>query len=121
MVTEQSDYFERFGLDAEFVDREGLVWINNLVTSKGEYPLDDRRHPDHYKPYVQEYLRKYGARKVEADALLKVPDLGRALCRQAILRYVSVNAPRRYLAKLRPYRVDMRRELDRLLKRGSKR
>jgi hypothetical protein len=112
---------ERFGLDAEFVDREGLVWINNLVTSKGEYPLDDRRHPDHYKPYVQDYLRKYGARKVEADALLKVPNLGRALCRQGILKYVSVNAPRRYLAKLKPYRVDMRRELDRLFKRGGKR
>jgi hypothetical protein len=74
---------DRFGLDDDFVEREQLTWIENLVTGKGEYPLDDRRHPDHHKDYVQSYLRKYGARKVESDALLKVPELGRELCRQA--------------------------------------
>jgi len=47
---------ERFGLDYEFVEREQLTWIENLATSKGEYRLDDKRHPDHLKPYVQEYL-----------------------------------------------------------------
>jgi hypothetical protein len=107
---------ERFGLDDDFVERHGLVWIQNLATSKGEYPLNDKRHPDYFKPYVQEYLRKYRARKVEADALLKVPTIGRELCRQAILKYVPANAPRRYLAKLRPMRAKMRRELDRLLR-----
>jgi hypothetical protein len=35
---------ERFGLDYDFVEREQLTWIENLATSKGEYPLDDRRH-----------------------------------------------------------------------------
>jgi len=62
---------ERFGLDYDFIEREQLTWINNLATSKGEYPLDDKRHLDHFKDYVQSYLRKFGARKVEADALLK--------------------------------------------------
>ena len=108
---------ERFGLDHDFVEREQLTWIENLATSKGEYPLDDRRHPDHYKEYVQSYLRQFGARKVEADALLKVPELGRELCRRAILKYVPTSAPRRYHAKLKPVRAEMRRELDRLLAR----
>ena len=107
---------ERFGLDYDFIEREQLTWIDNLATSKGEYPLDDKRHPDHFKDYVQSYLHKFGARKVEADALLKVPELGRELCRQAILKYVPATAPRRYLAKLKPVRAEMRRALDLLLK-----
>jgi hypothetical protein len=109
---------DRFGLDYDFIERNGLTWIENLATSKGEYPLNDRRHRDHSKPYVQSYLRKYGVRKVEADALLKVPELGRALCRQAILKYVPADAPRRYRAKLKPVRLQLREALDQLLDGG---
>jgi hypothetical protein len=107
---------KRFGLNYDFIERNGLTWINNLATSKGEYPLNDKRHPDHYKDYVQDYLRQYGVRKVEADALLKVPELGRKLCRQAILKYVPASAPRRYLNKLKPLREELRCELDHLLR-----
>jgi hypothetical protein len=110
---------DRFGLDYDFVERNGLTWINNLTTAKGEYPLNDKRHPDHYKPYVQDYLRKYGVRKVESDVLLKVPELGRQLCRQAILKYVPASAPRRYRNKLKPVRAELRRELDRLFKKWT--
>jgi hypothetical protein len=67
--------------------------------------------------YVQDYLRKYGARKVESDALIKKPEAGRELCRQAILKYVPASAIRRYQRKLIPVRTELRRELDRLLKR----
>jgi hypothetical protein len=109
---------DRFGLDYDFIERNGLTWIENLATSKGEYPLNDRRHRDHSKPYVQSYLRKYGVRKVEADALLKVPELGRALCRQAILKYVPADASRRYRAKLKPVRLQLREALDQLLDGG---
>jgi len=107
---------DRFGLNYDFIEREKLTWIENLATSKGEYPLDDKRHPDHYKPYVQDYLGKYGVRKVESDALLKVPELGRELCRKAILKYVPARAPRRYLNKLKPVREELRREVDRLFR-----
>jgi hypothetical protein len=108
---------DRFGLDYDFIERNGLTWIENLTTSNGEYPLNDKRHPDYYKPYVQNYLRQYGVRKVEADALLKHPEAGRRLCRQAILKYVPASAPRRYQKKLIPVRAELRRELDRLLRR----
>jgi hypothetical protein len=78
---------DRFGLDKDFIKRHNLTWITNLRTAKGEYPLDDRRHRDHYKDYVQNYIKEHGARKVEATALVKRPNAGRALCRQAILKY----------------------------------
>jgi hypothetical protein len=49
---------DRFGLDYDFIEGEGLTWIDNLITSNGEYALDDPRHSDHKKSYVQDYLRK---------------------------------------------------------------
>ena len=110
---------DRFGLDYETIERLGLVWIPNLATGSKtiKLPLNDPRHPDHKKPYVQDYLRRYGARKVEANALLRNPQAGRELCRRAILKYVPVNAVRRYRRKLAPVRGELRRELDRLLRR----
>jgi hypothetical protein len=111
---------DRFGLDYDFIERERLTWIDNLITTNGEYPLDDPRHPDHLKSYVQDYLATYGVRKVEANALVKRPDAGRELCRQAILKYVPANAPARYLRKLKPFRAELRREIEQRLARGKR-
>jgi hypothetical protein len=44
---------ERFGLNHEFIVENNLTWIDNLMTASGKLPLDDPRHPDHHKPYVQ--------------------------------------------------------------------
>ena len=60
---------DRFGLNHDFIERHGLTWIDNLETGSGRR-LDDPCHPDHRKPYVQEYLSTYGTRKVEANALV---------------------------------------------------
>jgi hypothetical protein len=121
--TRENLIIDRFGLDFETVERLNLVWINNLATGSKtmKYPLNDERHPDHFKPYVQEYLQLYGARKVEANALLRNPAAGRDLCRQAILKYVPANAARRYQRKLIPVRGELRAELDRLLRNGRRR
>lgn len=81
---------ERFGLNHDFIVEQGLTWIDNLVTGSGGQ-LDDPRHPDHRKPYVQDYIARYGVRKVEANALVVSPEAGRRLCRDAILRYVDPN------------------------------
>ena len=43
---------------------------------------------------------RFGARKVEADALVVQPEAGRKLCRDAILRYVPADAPERYARRL---------------------
>jgi hypothetical protein len=92
---------DRFGLNYDFIMQNNLTWIDNLETS-GKGPggqkkrLDDPGHPDHGKPYVQDYLRQFGARKVEANALVVRSAEGRELCRQAILKYVDEDSAQEY-------------------------
>jgi hypothetical protein len=72
---------ERFGLNADFIQANGLSWIDNLETGSGK-SLADPAHAHHNYPYVKEYIGKFGPRKVEANALVVRPDAGRALsCR----------------------------------------
>jgi hypothetical protein len=101
-------HIERFGLNYEFIRAQRLSWIDNLETSSGGR-LDDPRHQDHHKDYVQSYLKKFGARKVEANALVTRPEAGRALCRSAILKYVPSNAPKEYEKRLGVEREKVRR------------
>ena len=109
---------DRFGLNADFIRRHRLTWIDNLETSSGGR-LDDPNHLDHGKPYVQSYLREFGARKVEANALVVRPEAGRKLCRDAILRYLPADAVERFAGKLTTVRREAHRELMRLLSGGA--
>jgi hypothetical protein len=104
----------RFGLNADFIDAHGLTWIDNLETSSGQR-LDDPRHPDHRKSYVQDYLARYGARKCEANALVVVPQVGRQLCRRAILQHVTAAVPRRYRRRLAAARLSLAQAIQRLM------
>jgi hypothetical protein len=108
---------ERFGLNFEFIEEHGLTWLDNLITKKG-ICLSSDRHPDHGKPYVQSYLKQFGRRKVEGEALVRVPEAGRSLCREAILKYVSEDAPTAYEAKLYSIREEVRSEVMHLIMRG---
>ena len=81
----------RFGLNYDFIEENNLSWINNLETSSGAR-LDSPRHKDHRKPYVQNYLAKYGARKVEANALVTRPDAGRQLMSDTLEKYIDEDA-----------------------------
>jgi hypothetical protein len=85
-----------------------------LETSSGQ-DLGDRNHPDHFKPYVQDYIRKYGKRKVEANALVVLPEIGRQLCRDAILRFIPADVPEKYRRKLHRVRLQLRRAIRRRL------
>ena len=100
----------RFGLNADFIDENGLTWIDNLETSSGGQ-LDDARHPDHNKAYVQDYIAEFGVRKCEANALVVEPEIGRQLCRDAILEHVPADAVERYQNKLERVRNRLRRAL----------
>lgn len=83
---------ERFGINADFIAAHRLTWIDNLITGSGK-DLSDHCHPDHSKPYVQAYIRQFGKRKVEANALVVAPDAARNLCRNAIEKHLgSVDA-----------------------------
>jgi hypothetical protein len=109
---------DRFGLNADFIRRHRLTWIDNLVTGSGGN-LDDPDHNDHKKKYVQDYIKEFGARKVEANALVVRPEAGRKLCRDAILKYLPADAVKRHELQLRRVREQARREMVRQL-RGNR-
>jgi len=109
---------DRFGLNLDFITTQGLTWIDGLTTGSGKN-LEDPSHKDHQKAYVQEYLRLYGSRKVEANAMVVRPEPSRALLRKTILRYLPADAPARYQARLAPHRDTLRLEVMRLLRESS--
>jgi len=82
---------DRFGLNYDFIDGNHLTWIDNLETGSGR-DLSDSRHRDHQLPYVQDYMKQYGVRKVEANSIVVAPDMGRKLCRETINKYISPEA-----------------------------
>jgi hypothetical protein len=109
---------DRFGLNPDFIHQHQLTWIDNLETSSGER-LDDKKHPDHYKDYVQSYVKKFGIKKVEANALVVCPEAARELCRQAILKYVSVSAIEKYRRRLAAQQHKVQHAVGRLLNGGA--
>jgi hypothetical protein len=104
----------RFGLNADFIDDHNLTWIDNLETSSGEQ-LDDPDHNDHDKRYVQDYIKQFGVRKCEANALVVEPEVGRQLCRDAILEHVPADAVQRYERRLDRVRKQLQRAFRRRL------
>jgi len=99
---------DRFGLNYDFIVANNLTWIDNLVTGSGR-DLADPSHPNHRLPYVQEYIKRYGARKVEANAIVVVPDRARELCRRAIERYLGGDALERFERKREAVREAFRK------------
>ena len=100
---------DRFGLNYDFIRDNRLTWIDNLETGgKSKEHVNDLAHPSHpdsNKEYVQSYLAQYGPRKVEANALVVVPEAGRKLCLDSILRWLpDQDAPARYKRQLDPIR-----------------
>jgi hypothetical protein len=61
---------------------------------------------------VQNYIKQFGVRKVEANALVVRPEAGRDLCRAAINQYVPETAPDDYRAALAPEREKLQRIID---------
>ena len=103
---------ERFGLNFDFIMANDLTWIDNLKTGSGGYIAKvvngkivqgktkaGKPHPNFDMPYVQEYLKKVGVRKCEANALVIRPDQGRALCRKAIQGFLGEDALDRFQVK----------------------
>ncbi len=66
---------------------------------------------DHRKPYVQNYIREFGVRKCEANALVAAPQAGRQLCRNSILQHIPSEAVRTYNRKLTSARTQLQQAL----------
>lgn len=98
---------DRFGLNYDFIEKYELTWIENLITGSGK-DLASPSHPNYHMPYVQEYLKRYGARKCEANALVVRPKEAEELCRQAIRRYLGTNALERFEKKREIIKKELR-------------
>lgn len=83
----------RFGLNYDFIRQMNYVWIDNLITGSGK-DLADPGHKNYNLPYVKQYLRQFGARKCEANAVVTTPDAARDLCRTAIHHVIGDARPR---------------------------
>ncbi len=102
---------DRFGLNLDFINRADLTWIDNLVTKGGEFAKlvngqivqgktnSGRPHPNFPLPYLQNYLKKVGVRKCEANALVIAPEEGRQLCESVIRGYLGHDALLRFQDK----------------------
>jgi hypothetical protein len=90
---------DRFGLNEDFIKANRLTWIDGLMTGSGK-DLASPKHPNHHLPYVQSYLKRFGARKVEANALVARPVEGRELCRDAIRKYLDPDGIEAYEERL---------------------
>jgi hypothetical protein len=94
---------ERFGLNHDFIEENNLTWIEGLKTSSGK-DLGDSKHPQHNADFVQDYIEKFGRRKVEANALVVRPEAGRRLCREAIEKHLDIAAIATYEQALQAQR-----------------
>ncbi len=86
---------ERFGLNFDYIESQGLTWIDNLVSgSDKDMSLMTNR-------IVTDYISQYGVRKCEANAVMRVsarqPTLD--LCRASIEKYLGKDARKRFAAK----------------------
>ena len=106
----------RFGLNYDFIEANGLTWIDNLETSSG-LELDDPDHADRWKVYVDGYIEQFGVRKVEANALVIRPVEGRQLAERAILEFLNKAGIKRYNAELTARREELRQEIRKQLRR----
>lgn len=102
---------ERFGLDYPFIIANKLTWIDNLITG-GKIDLGSPKHPNHKMPYVQDYLKKVGRRKCEANALVIAPEAGRKLFLDKVIEYLGDGALRRFEERRRKVRARVDYILD---------
>ena len=86
--------FRRFGLNFNFIDEHQLSWIEGLHTGSGAN-LADPKHPQHGFEYVRSYLRDFGERKCEANALVTRYDAAQRLIKEALTEFIDLDAESR--------------------------
>lgn len=102
------------GLTEPQISALGLMKIDNLETGGGR-DLSDTRHPDHFKPYVQDYISRFGVWKCEANALVGNPHGAGALLERAINEFVPASHPVDIEAQNEPGQAEVRSEISRLV------
>lgn len=103
---------DRLGLNYDFIEKNNLVWIENLITGSGKN-LADKSHKNHTMGYLQSYISSYGVRKVEANAILANRESGIQLCRDTIEEYLGSGALKRFEIKRNEVRDVVRKFRER--------
>jgi len=96
----------RFGLDKDFIEKHNLAWINNLITGSKKN-LGSPSHKNHSMPYVQNYIKEFGIRKCEANAIVVIPKIAREFVEDIIKKYLGKDAEKRFLAKRQKIRDEV--------------
>lgn len=104
---------ERIALNYDFIQQQNYTWIDNLITGSGKN-LADPKHINYKLPYVQDYLRQYGARKCESNVMVTTPAVARQLLENAIEKYLGVDAVTRFEVKRQAIQDEYQDELERL-------
>jgi hypothetical protein len=102
------------GLTEAQIDRLDLMKIGNLETGGGR-DLSSPAHPDHFKPYVQDYLARFGCWKCEANALVGHPAKAKDLLEDAINEYIPASHPDDVDAANQPAQERVREEIAKLM------
>lgn len=97
---------QRFGLDAKFIRKHKLTWIDNLITGSGKN-LASPSHKNFKMPYVQEYIQTFGAKKCEANAIVPIPKEARKLVEDTIISFIGKDAVSRFDAKMLAIKKEM--------------
>ena len=105
----------RFGLNADFIEENDLLWIDGLETSSGK-DLADPKHRDHGKPHVQDYLAEFGARKVEANALITRPEAAKQLITDVLDEYIDAEGVERWKAENKAASKEATENVEHLIK-----
>lgn len=98
----------RFGLDSDFIEKHKLTWINNLITGSGKN-LASSSHKNNQMDYVQDYIKKFGVRKCEANAIVPMPKIARKFVEDTIKEYLGADAEERFLAKRQAVRDEVQK------------
>ncbi|MHA1170221.1 MAG: hypothetical protein ACTSRU_20530, partial [Candidatus Hodarchaeales archaeon] len=88
----------RFGLDSDFIEEHGITWIDNLITGSKKN-LASKSHHNHKMPYVQDYIKRFGVKKCEANAIVPMPKIARELVEGSITNFLGHNATGRFKKK----------------------
>lgn len=104
----------RFGLDFEFIEEHKLTWIDNLITGSKKN-LASSSHKNNKMSYVQEYIRRIGVRKCEANAIMPYPRIAKSLVENSIIDFLGDEAVDRFEEK----REAVRKILDTFKKKSG--
>lgn len=110
----------RFGLNYDFIEMHKLSWINNLITGSKGFIAEEvdgqiiqgktkqgKPHPNFKMNYAKEYLKRFGVRKCEANAIVTIPIIARRFVDDVIKGYLGKDAGKRFLAKRQAIRNEV--------------